>query len=133
MLRRRHIPRARSLRQSMTDAEARLWLLLRGRHTTGFKFRRQFPIDRYVADFACLEAKLVVEVDGGQHNDRIEEDAARTRCLESNGFRVLRFWNDEVLKNSEQVLQVIWDALHHPHPGPLPPAGEGEKQCSKPS
>jgi|SRR5581483_1973889 len=128
MLRRRNIPRARALRRNMTDAEAHLWKLLRGRHTTGFKFRRQFPIERYVADFVCLEARLVIEVDGGQHGDRIEEDAMRTQCLEANGYRVLRFWNDDVLKNDDRVVQVIWDALHHPHPGPLPPAGEGEER-----
>jgi len=109
----------------MTDAEAHLWRLLRGRHLTGFKFRRQFPIDRYIADFVCLDARLIVEVDGGQHNERLAQDAERTRCLEASGYRVLRFWNHDVLKSSEQVLQVIWDTLHHPHPSPLPPAGEG--------
>jgi len=105
------IGNARRLRREWTRAEARLWLALRNRRLEGFKFRRQVPIDRYFADFACLEARLVVELDGGQHNDRIEYDATRTAVLESCGFLVLRFWNLHVLTEIDGVLHEISTAL----------------------
>lgn len=109
----------------MTDAEHALWAQLRGRRLGDFKFKRQWSLGPYVADFCCWEASLVVEVDGGQHGE--EEDAARTKWLESQGYRVIRFWNNEVLTNLEGVLLAIIAALRtHPHPGPVPQAGEGE-------
>ena len=108
----------------MTDAERTLWKELRGRRLEGHKFKRQWTLGAFVVDFCCWEARLVVEVDGGQHT--YEKDAARTAWLESNGYRVIRFWNNEVLTNLEGVLQTIVAALAaHPHPNPLPRAGEG--------
>ncbi len=101
----------RKLRQSQTDAEARLWFHLRDRNLAGRTFRRQHAIGRYVVDFICLEEKLVIEVDGGQHAERIHKDATRTAFLESKGLRVLRFWNSDVLGNIEGVLLVIMDSL----------------------
>lgn len=114
------------LRREMTDAERKLWQGLRQRQVEGHKFRRQYPIGPYVADFVCLSAGLVVEVDGGQHAERVEEDAARTRVLERAGFKVLRYWNDDVLLKTDTVLQAIWAELaNRPHPNPPPQAGEG--------
>ena len=116
---------ARRLRRSQTDAERRLWNQLRDRQLRGAKFRRQVPIDRYVVDFCCIERKLVVELDGGQHAERAEEDAQRTAFLERCGYRVTRFWNPEVLQQIDTVLTAIDDAIgESPHPSPLP-AGEG--------
>ena len=98
---------ARRLRKNMTDAERVLWRELRAARLGGYRFRRQTPLGKYVVDFVCLEARLVVEVDGGQHVERQEEDARRTAWLESQGFRVLRFWNNEVLGNLEGTKEVI--------------------------
>jgi very-short-patch-repair endonuclease len=89
--------RARRLRREQTDAERRLWSRLRNRQLDGFKFRRQVPIGRYVADFVCTEVRLIVELDGGQHVDRQIYDAERTAALESDGFTVKRFWNNAAL------------------------------------
>jgi very-short-patch-repair endonuclease len=101
----------------MTDAERRLWRELRLRKIGG-RFRRQHPIGGYIADFACLEAWLVVEIDGGQHAEAVEADGVRTSALEAEGFRVFRFWNNEVFENIEGVVQRIAEALvAHPHPG----------------
>jgi very-short-patch-repair endonuclease len=91
----------------MTDAEKRLWFRIRLRQLGGHYFRRQVSIGDFVVDFACLKEKLVIEVDGGQHDWRKEEDDARTRVLEGRGYRVMRFWNNEVIKNMDGVLQVI--------------------------
>ncbi|ROU07505.1 endonuclease domain-containing protein [Lysobacter enzymogenes] len=102
---------ARRLRRTMTDAEQRLWYHLRNRALLGFKFRRQAPIGRYVADFACIERCLIVEIDGGQHNGRLA-DAARTRALQAEGYRVLRFWNNDVLLQTHAVLEQILATLH---------------------
>jgi very-short-patch-repair endonuclease len=103
--------RARTLRESATDAETLLWHHLRDRRLAGYKFRRQRPIGPFFADFACLEAKLVVELDGGQHAAATEYDAARSRAMESEGFRVLRFWNNEVLSQTDAVREQILQAL----------------------
>ena len=103
--------RARELRRFATDAERLLWAHLRNRQLEGCKFRRQVPIDRYIADFACLERKLVIELDGGQHAERACYDGARTDVLESAGWTVLRFWNHAVLQNLEGVLIDIIAAL----------------------
>ena len=107
---------ARELRCNSTDAERRLWYLLRGRRLEGYKFRRQFVVGRYVADFVCVEARLVVELDGGQHSERTVQDEERARFLEAQGFRVRRFWNDEVLAETEAVLTVILRDLQSPSP-----------------
>jgi very-short-patch-repair endonuclease len=99
--------KARALRNGATDAERVLWRHLRGRQLQGFKFRRQYPIAGYIADFACVEIKLVIDLDGGQHGERQAEDAERTRKIEVNGYRVLRFWNHDVLLHVDVVLDEI--------------------------
>lgn len=109
---------ARQLRANSSDAEIRLWWHLRDRRLGGAKFRRQYPIGPYIVDFVCLDKRLVVELDGGQHSEQVEYDAVRTMFLEREGYRVLRFWNDEVLRETEAVLEVI--AKSYPHPNPLP-------------
>jgi very-short-patch-repair endonuclease len=103
--------RARELRRDQTDVEKRLWRMLSNRQLGGFKFRRQLPIDRYFADFACVEARLVVELDGGQHGDRVAYDEQRTRVLEGCGWRVLRFWNHQVIEETQGVLETILATL----------------------
>ncbi len=103
--------RARELRQNSTVAERKLWSLVRNRKITGCKFRRQVPIDRYFADFACLEARLIVELEGDHHADQVDYDAARTEALEAAGWTVLRFWNGQVLTNPEGVAMAIRAAL----------------------
>ena len=105
-LKRQNIPFARQLRVTATDAEARLWLHLRNRMLGGFKFRRQFPVGPYIADFVCIDRKLIVELDGGQHADN-PADERRTRFLELRGYRVIRFWNPDVLSNTDGVLEMI--------------------------
>jgi very-short-patch-repair endonuclease len=112
----------RRLRKNMTDAEQRLWRRLRRKQMSEFKFRRQHPFGDYIIDFVCLEAKLAIEVDGGQHNLHQEEDATRTKYLERSGFRVLRFWNNEVLNDIESVTAVIWRVLQELTPPPSQPS-----------
>ena len=102
--------RARGLRVRMTDAERKLWFSLRDRRFAGFKFRRQVPIGRFIADFVCFEGRLVIEVDGGQHADSIA-DQRRDRWFAANGFRVMRFWNNEVLSNLEGVMTRLAETL----------------------
>ena len=102
--------RARGLRVHMTDAERKLWFALRDRRFAGFKFRRQVPLGHYIVDFACFEQRLVIEVDGGQHADSAA-DRRRDRWLAANRFRVMRFWNNEVLSNLEGVMTVLAGAL----------------------
>ncbi len=99
--------RARRLRRSATGAEHRLWQHLRGRQQAGCKFRRQETIGTYVVDFVCLAEKLINEADGGQHAEQIEHDQKRTRDLEVTGYRVLQFWNHEILNQTEAVLEKI--------------------------
>lgn len=99
----------------MTEAEHRLWLHLRGRRLEGFKFKRQWTLGRYVVDFCCLEARLIVEVDGGQHSE--EADAVRTAWLEAEGFRVRRFWNNDVVENLGGVLATLAADLRGLYPG----------------
>jgi very-short-patch-repair endonuclease len=123
---------ARRLRRDQTDAERVLWLRLRDRRLNGWKFKRQVPIDRYVADFCCADARLIVELDGGQHSETTEADTKRTEILEAMGYLVLRFWNNDVLKNTDGVLEVILETLEQvkrsaPHPNPLP-FGERERE-----
>ncbi len=102
---------ARALRVNSTDAERRLWRHLRQKQIAGFRFRRQQPIGPYIVDFFCPEARLVLEVDGGQHGVREATDEVRTEWLRARGYRVLRFWNNNVLQNTEGVLHRIDEAL----------------------
>jgi very-short-patch-repair endonuclease len=108
--------RARNLRRDMTEAEQGLWQMLRSRQIEGHRFRRQVPIGRFIADFVCHAARLIVEIDGGQHDRSSEAEATRTRFLEAEGYRVLRFWNNEVLDNPEGVRAAMADALHQSSP-----------------
>ncbi len=99
--------RSRSLRRNQTDAERRLWGCLRNRQLAGVKFRRQLAIGSYIVDFCCLEIGLIIELDGGQHAEQQRYDEARTRMLEAQGFLVTRFWNNDVLRETEMVLETI--------------------------
>jgi very-short-patch-repair endonuclease len=110
---------ARRLRRQQTDAERLLWFRLRDRRLNGWKFKRQFPIDRYIVDFFCADAHLIVELDGGQHAVRTEADAARTKILEAMGYFVLRFWNTDVMRNIDGVLEEILAALGRSPSDPL--------------
>ncbi|MDO4776548.1 MAG: endonuclease domain-containing protein [Cardiobacteriaceae bacterium] len=101
------LPHAKSLRGRMTDAEHCLWQHLRAGRLQGYKFRRQQPLGEYIADFLCLSPKLIVEADGGQHGERQAYDQVRTAYLQSLGFEVLRFWNHEILQQTEVMLEVI--------------------------
>jgi very-short-patch-repair endonuclease len=121
---------AKRLRRHQTDAERILWFRPRGRRLAGWKFKRQVPIDHFIVDFVCADAKLIVELDGGQHADRTPQDEERTRTLEAMGYLVLRFWNNDVMRNIEGVLEEILSTLNQqppqpPHPTPLP-CGERE-------
>ncbi len=109
MASKRLTPTARNLRHNSTDAESHLWRHLRARQLDGAKFTRQFPIGDHIADFACRSAHLVVELDGGQHS--VETDAPRTASIESFGYRIIRFWNHDVLENIEGVLLTIQHEL----------------------
>ena len=103
--------RARTLRKDSTDAEKCLWRHLRDRQLAGFKFNRQFVISPYIVDFVCREKMLIIELDGEQHLEQAEYDDDRTYYLESKGYSVLRFWNDEFLKNQQGVLELILETL----------------------
>jgi len=129
--------RARELRRNSTDAEWKLWGVLRNRQAIGVKWRRQVPIDRYFADFACKDLKLVIELDGDQHAVRAEYDAARTQVIEACGYQVTRFGNLDVLTNLDGVAaridEIVRIARTCPHPptrlspsGPLPLPRPGE-------
>ena len=108
--------RAKSLRQNATDAERRLWAALRAKRFNNFKFRRQERLGPYVADFVCFAHRLIVEVDGGQHGEVV--DSKRTAELEHRGFKVIRFWNNEVMENLAGVLDRIADVLAETAPSP---------------
>jgi very-short-patch-repair endonuclease len=116
----------------MTDAERKLWFALRDRRFADFKFRRQVPVGPFVADFVCYSSRLIIELDGGQHAESMS-DRRRDAWLVANNFRVLRFWNNDVMRNQEGVLSSILEALHEraPHPArgsrghPSPARGEG--------
>ena len=103
--------RARTLRQNMTDAERRVWQILRSHQMNGYRFRRQAPIGRYIADFVCHEARLIVEIDGGQHDRSSLREAERAGFLQNEGYRILRFWNTEVLANLDGVHEAIVEEL----------------------
>ena len=121
-------PRARQLRADQTEVERRLWSKLRNRQLAGLKWKRQVPRGSYVVDFLCVEASLVVELDGGQHADQLAYDARRTAYLESQGLKVLRFWNTDVIENPNGVCDAILYAAgrHAPHPDRLP---RGEREA----
>ncbi|MBS3947905.1 MAG: DUF559 domain-containing protein, partial [Dethiobacter sp.] len=120
-----HLEFARSLRRHQTDAETRMWHLLRDRRLAGRKFRRQHPIPPYIVDFYCHEASLVIEIDGGQHLQQRRYDEVRTKRLEERSLKVLRFWANEVMQHTETVLESIWRELHSPSPSIPLPEGEG--------
>ena len=122
---------ARTLRKQMTDAEHRLWYHLRNRAFLNQKFRRQHPVGPYIVDFVCLHARVIIELDGGQHANS-PSDAYRDAHLQREGFRVLRFWNNEVLDNLEGVAWRIEQELlmDCPHPNLPPQAGEGADRAS---
>jgi very-short-patch-repair endonuclease len=102
---------ARKLRRNLTEAERRLWSRLRRRQLCGFKFRRQHPVGIYICDFICLEAAVIVELDGSDHLDRTPEDLHRDAFLRGQGYRVLRFWNGDVLRRTNSVVDTIFEAL----------------------
>ena len=123
--------RARRLRRHQTDAERILWFRLRGRRLAGWKFKRQVPIDGFIVDFVCADAKVIVELDGSQHAVRTRQDEERTKTLEAMGYLALRFWNNDVMSNPDGVLEEILNTLNQqspepPHPTPLP-CGEREQ------
>jgi len=133
--------RARQLRHNSTSAERRLWVHLRNRQIKGAKFRRQHPIDRLITDFCSPEHRIVIELDGGHHSLRKAEDNTRDALLAEAGYRILRFWNNEVMENIDGVLERIRLAViaAHPHPDPLPArerghsGAEGSEKCSCPA
>ena len=101
------LQRAREMRNEPTKPEATLWYYLRRKQLNGYRFRRQHPIDRFIVDFYCHELKLIIEVDGGSHGDREEYDSIRTAWLESKGYKVIRFWNNQVMKETDAVIETI--------------------------
>ena len=123
---------ARKLRHQSTDAERMLWKYLRAHRMAGYKFKRQVVIEPYIVDFICLEARLIVEADGGQHLEQVESDLKRSLFLESLGYKVIRFWNHEILNNIHSVLEQIHSnlieapgpSLRSPQPSP---GGRGGK------
>lgn len=115
----------RQLRRNQTIAEKRLWKAIRNRRLGGFKFRRQHRIGRYIVDFVCLERSLIVEVDGGQHSERTDYELERSSFLKDQGFEVLRFWNNEVLIETEGVLEKLLAGLEKPSPHPDPFTARG--------
>ena len=110
----RHLGNARTLRREHTDAEGLLWSRLRDRGLDGYKFRRQQPIGTYIADFACMSEKLLIELDGGGHAEQQTKDRRREEYLRGSGYRVLRFWNTEVFENLSGVLENVREALAAP-------------------
>jgi len=119
--------KAEEFRKNLTEAERTLWRYLRLRQFDGNKFRRQQPIGKYIVDFVCLEKKLIVEVDGGQHSEQVVYDSERNEWLERQGFRILRFWNNQVLKEIDAVKERIMEELISdsctPHLNPPPQGG----------
>lgn len=118
------LPLAKKMRREPTEAEARLWSVLRGKRLGGLKFKRQEQLGDYIVDFVCFGARLIVEADGSQHSESAD-DAVRDEWLQAQGFRVLRFWNNDILENPEGVARVILDAALPPLPNPSPARGEG--------
>lgn len=123
--------RSRQLRRNQTGAEKALWRVLRGRTLSGFKFRRQHPVDRYIADFVCLERKVIIELDGGQHAEQTAYDQVREAKLKALGIRTIRIWNNQLLEEREAAAAAILEALTTPHPSPLPAGGERVVDCGQ--
>jgi adenine-specific DNA-methyltransferase len=126
--------RARELRKNPTEAERALWKGLRFRKLEGHKFRRQQPIGPYIVDFVCLEKRLIIEVDGGQHSKNVAYDLKRDAWLEAQGFSILRFWDHQVFKESEAVLEAVMKALSlnlNPPPQSSPARGEEVKDMHR--
>ena len=122
---------ARNLRRELTDAERKLWSFLRAGQLDGLKFRRQHPIPPYIADFCCIEKKLIVELDGSQHTE--QTDMSRARALQSQGWKMIRFWDNDALLATEAVVQAIWNAASKPYPHPNPsPDGRGAQAKIEP-
>ena len=107
--------RASELRQNQTEAEAKLWSRLRAHRMAGVQFRRQHAVGNYIVDFCAPRRKLIIELDGSQHLEQGEYDLERTKYMKSLGYRVLRFWNNDVLNNTEAVLQAIWEETNKVH------------------
>ena len=105
-----NLKNAKEMRSNMTPAETKMWRILRGKRFQDLKFKRQVLIGNYIVDFLCEDKKIIIEIDGGQHNEElnIQSDKNRTRYLENNGYKVLRFWNNEVMKNIDGVMEVIF-------------------------
>ena len=105
-----NLKNAKEMRSNMTPAETKMWRILRGKRFQDLKFKRQVLIGNYIVDFLCEDKKIIIEIDGGQHNEElnIQSDKNRTRYLENNGYKVLRFWNDDVMKNIDGVMEVIF-------------------------
>jgi very-short-patch-repair endonuclease len=120
---------ARGLRKNSTDAERLLWKHLRAKQFSGMKFRRQEQIGRFIADFVCYEKSVIIEADGSQHALEKEKDEERTQWLNSQGFSVLRFWNNEILTNIDGVMETICMQCNPPLPSPLP-RGEGVRDAA---
>jgi very-short-patch-repair endonuclease len=112
------------MRSEPTEAERRLWQLLRGHRFAGYKFRRQEPIEFYIVDFVCFSERLIIEIDGGQHVEN-HSDARRDAYLRGQGFRIIRIWNNDLFNNEEGVGEAILNALRPPLPNPSPARGEG--------
>ncbi len=121
---------AKNLRKSSTEAEKHLWRYLRQKQLEGFKFRRQEPIGKYIVGFVNFEKKIIIEIDGGQHASEKEKDGQRDKWLNGQGFKVLRFWNNEVFENIEGILEVIRRKLLSFSPNPSHPAFTREKGIS---
>jgi len=116
---------AKTLRTHQTDAEQRIWYHLRAHRFMGLKFKRQKPLGHYIVDFVCVERRLIIEIDGGQHAEQAEYDQHRDAWLRSQGYTVLRFWNHEVMQQLEGVLEQIRLTITL-SPGPSPTSGRGE-------
>jgi very-short-patch-repair endonuclease len=123
---RSELERGRELRARMTDVEVHLWMRLRRNQIGGHYFRRQVPIGPYIADFVCVKARLIIEVDGGQHPAAVRRDELRTAWLQSQGYRVLRFWDNDVLQRTDSVLESIRVALLEAPTLPSPASGGGK-------
>lgn len=111
---------SKRLRRELTQEERRLWYLLRSRRFDRYKFRRQHPVGHYILDFACCEARLAIELDGGQHDERKAYDQHRTNCLNEQGWTLVRFWNNELWNNEEAVMESILGNLNRLLPSPRP-------------
>ena len=122
------LSKAKTLRTNQTAAEQRLWYHLRAHRFMGYKFKRQKPIGRYIVDFICMEHRLIIEIDGGQHAERVTYDQRRDAWLRNQGYTVLRFWNNDVMQELEGVLEKIRSALVNSlSTGPSPASGRGER------